>query len=476
MKKLLIRFGQFSIGSLGAALLNLVLIPVTTYFLSPTEYGKTSMFLLAQTLLIYIIYLGFDQAFTREFHSTTDQKHLLVQAMLVPLVSALALIAGLSIFASTVSVWLFSDPNYQVVIYLLALSIILLIFERFILLFIRMENRALTFSVCSIWIKFAILAGTICGLLIFEPVFITVVYGMLIGQMVGDALLILFNLKLFQQAFKTIDRTLIKKLAEFGLPVAAGTFLYSLFIVIDKLSLRYLADFNELGIYTAAFKVASALMVLQVSFANFWIPTAYEWYEQKKPIIYYKKVSDAVMFIIAFSFLLMLFFKEWIIMILSPAYSEAQYIFPFLCFYPLMMTVSETTTLGIVFLKKSVLNIYVSLIALFVAVLLNVLLVPSFGAVGAAIATGTAYIAFFFARTFFSMRVWEGFSVKRHMIVTTLLYALTLYSVVLRDTWFEKALILGMLVLLIILYRGELGQILQLKKGLKKNEYFNGGS
>lgn len=434
------------------------------------------MFLLAQTLLIYIIYLGFDQAFTREFHAAENKKHLLVQAMLVPLVSALALIAGLSLFASTVSVWLFSDPNYQVVIYLLAFSIIFLIFERFILLFIRMENRALTFSVYSIWIKFAILTGTICGLLFFEPVFITVVYGMLIGQMVGDALLILFNLKLFQQAFKTIDRALIKKLAKFGLPVAAGTFLYSLFIVIDKLSLRYLADFNELGIYTAAFKVASALMVLQVSFANFWIPTAYEWYEQKKPIIYYKRVSDAVMFIIAFSFLLMLFFKEWIIMILSPAYSEAQYIFPFLCFYPLMMTVSETTTLGIVFLKKSVLNIYVSLIALFVAVLLNVLLVPSFGAVGAAIATGTAYIAFFFARTFFSMRVWEGFSVKRHMIVTTLLYALTLYSVVLRDTWFEKVLILGMLVLLIILYRGELGQILQLKKGLKKNEYFNGGS
>nr|WP_241433594.1 polysaccharide biosynthesis C-terminal domain-containing protein [Listeria floridensis] len=110
-----------------------------------------------------------------------------------------------------------------------------------------------------------------------------------------------------------------------------------------------------------------------------------------------------------------------------------------------------------------------SLIALLVSILLNFLLVPLYGAVGAAIATGTAYIAFFFARTFFSMRIWEGFSVKRHMIVTSQLYALTLYSVVLRDTWFEKALILGMLVLLIVLYQGELRQILSLwkKKGSK---------
>ncbi|MHC5251306.1 lipopolysaccharide biosynthesis protein [Listeria kieliensis] len=470
MKKLLIRFGQFSIGSLGAALLNLILIPVTTYFLSPTEYGKTSMFLLAQTLLIYVIYLGFDQAFTRDFHSVSNKKHLLVQAMCVPLLFALILILLLSLFASTISTWLFSDPNYKMAVYLLALSIIFLIFERFILLFIRMENRAIAFSICSIWIKLAILAGTVCGLIFFKPVFITVVYGMLIGQMVGDVLLLLFHLKLFQSVFQTIDRPLIKQLAKFGLPVAAGTFLYSLFIVIDKLSLRYFADFDELGIYTAAFKVASALMVLQVSFANFWIPTAYEWYEQKKPISYYKKVSDLVMFTIAFFFLMMLLFKGLVVVILSPAYSEAQYVFPFLCFYPLMMTVSETTNLGIVFMKKSVLNIYVSVIALIVAISLNLILVPLYGAIGAALATGTAYIAFFLARTFFSMRIWEGFSVKRHLIITGLLYVLSLYSTIFRDTFLEKGLILGAFIFLIALYRTELRQLFGLvpRKGMKK--------
>ncbi|EMG27191.1 polysaccharide biosynthesis protein [Listeria fleischmannii 1991] len=469
MKKLLIRFGQFSIGSLGAALLNLILIPVTTYFLTPAEYGKTSMFLLAQTLLIYVIYLGFDQAFTREFNSYSSKKQLLTQAMLTPLLSSVVLITLMCFFAPTISSWLFDDSRYHVAVYLLAFSSVFLIFERFILLFVRMENRAITFSIYSIGVKFTILAGTIIALLLFEPTFITVIYGMLIGQMVGDILLLLCNLKLFRRATFTIDQVLIKRLAKFGLPVVVGTFLYSLFIIIDKLFLRYFADFNELGIYTAAFKVASALMVLQVSFANFWIPTAYEWYEQKKPIFYYKKVSDVVMFGIAFFFLIMLFFKDWIVLILSPAYSDAQYIFPFLCFYPLMMTVSETTNLGIVFLKKSVLNIYVSVIALLVAIVLNFTLVPLYGATGAAIATGTAYIAFFLARTFFSMRIWEGFSVKRHLIVTGLLYGLSLYSVLFKDTLLEKGLILGALLFLIVLYRQDISLAVQLfqKKGMK---------
>lgn len=464
LKTLLIRFGQFSIGSLGAAFLNLILIPVTTYFLTPEEYGKTSMFILAQTLLVYIVYLGFDQAFTREFYEYKNKKELLFQAMLIPLFFSIILILGMFLFASSLSNWLFADPIYKQAIYLLAISSVFLIFERFILLFVRMENQALRFSLYSIIIKLAILIGTVVSLLIGPTTFITVVYGMLIGQMIGDLILILVNVSLFTGHRSSLDKELIKRLARFGLPIVVGTFLYSLFIVIDKLFLRYFTDFNEIGIYTAAFKIASALMVIQVSFANFWIPTAYEWYQQKKPIIYYKKVSDAVMFSTALFFLLMLFFKESIvILMLSSAYSDAQYIFPFLCFYPIMMTVSETTNLGIVFLKKSIFNIFVSISALLVAVVLNFMLVPTYGAIGAAISTGTAYIVFFFARTYFSMRIWEGFTVKRHLFVTALLYILSLYSVIFRSNSIEKMFILLSLLLLIFLYKKEIRYLWELK-------------
>lgn len=469
LKTLLIRFGHFSIGSLGAAVLNLILIPVTTYFLTPEEYGKTSMFILAQTLLIYVVYLGFDQAFTREFYEYKNKKKLLLQAMLIPLLFSIILILGMFLFASSLSNWLFADPMYTHAIYLLAISSVFLIFERFILLFIRMENQALKFSLYSIIIKLSILLGTIVALLTGPDSFITVVSGMLIGQIVGDLFLILMNISLFIGYRSSLDRDLIKRLTLFGIPVVIGTFLYSLFIVIDKLFLRYFTDFTEIGIYTAAFKIASALMILQVSFANFWIPTAYEWYQQKKPILYYKIVSDAVMFSTALFFLAMLFCKEWIVfMVLSPAYSEAQYIFPFLCFYPIMMTVSETTNLGIVFLKKSIFNIFVSASALLVAVVLNLLLIPTYGATGAAIATGTAYIAFFFARTYFSMRIWEGFSVKRHMFVTGLLYSLALFSIIFRQDNLEKVFILLSIMLLLLIYLKEIKYLWNLIKKEKK--------
>lgn len=190
MKQLITRLIQFSIGSIGAAVLNLVLIPVTTYFLSPTEYGKTSMFVLAQTLLMYVIYLGFDQAFTREFYEYDEDKRLLGNAILVPLITAVFIMIGMFIWAKPISYWLFGDATYTFAIDLLAISIIFLIFERFILLFVRMENKAVVFSLYNILVKFMILLFTVVFLLLFKPVFITVVYSTIIGQMVGDIILI----------------------------------------------------------------------------------------------------------------------------------------------------------------------------------------------------------------------------------------------------------------------------------------------
>ena len=118
-----------------------------------------------------------------------------------------------------------------------------------------------------------------------------------------------------------------------------------------------------------------------------------------------------------------------------------------------MVTVSETTNLGIVFSKKSYLNIVVSLLALVVSIGLNLWLTPLLGAIGTAIATGTAYIAYFGARTYFSMRIWEGFSVKKHFIVTGLLYSASLYSIFGSDGLSQYVVILLILGLILFLYR-----------------------
>jgi len=53
-------------------------------------------------------------------------------------------------------------------------------------------------------------------------------------------------------------------------------------------------------------------------------------------------------------------FKDQIILILSPDYKNAAIIVPFLMFYPVMYTLSETTRIGINFTRKTYFNILVA--------------------------------------------------------------------------------------------------------------------
>lgn len=67
---------------------------------------------------------------------------------------------------------------------------------------------------------------------------------------------------------------------------------------------------------------------------------------------------------------------------------------PFLAFHPIMYTISEVTVGGLVFKKKSKIQVIVSVVPCVVNFIGNTILVPFYGGRGAAISTGISYILF----------------------------------------------------------------------------------
>ena len=95
-------------------------------------------------------------------------------------------------------------------------------------------------------------------------------------------------------------------------------------------------------------------------------------------------------------------------MILSPEYRKAAIVVPFLMIYPVVSTLSETTSMGITFSRKSYFAIVVSSVSAGLNILGNILLVPKFGVLGASISTGISYIAYFWSRTLISRVLWKN--------------------------------------------------------------------
>jgi O-antigen/teichoic acid export membrane protein len=194
----------------------------------------------------------------------------------------------------------------------------------------------------------------------------------------------------------------------------------------DKISLKQYSTYEQLGLYAAAFKIIALLGVVQNIFTTTWIPVAYQWYENNEDQKKFESVSVVVLATVSIFFVCIVVFRDIIFLFLGSEYRNTSLIFIYLLFVPAMYTISETTNLGIAFSKKTKYNIYISLICVGINVFGNFMLIPIFGAKGAAISTCVSYIIFFWARTMFSRKLWYKFSLSKYIINITLLILLIL--------------------------------------------------
>lgn len=418
MKQFMKRLMGFSMGPILGAAISLILFPIFTNALSTVEYGRAATF---QTLIVQIpnfIYIGMDQAFTREYNHMKDKRNLMQQAMILPLLLGILLIGVSAIFSVSFSEWLFQSGEYYYIVWYAGVWVLATILERFILLSIRMQEKAIEYSFYSLLLKIGNFIISMGMIFLGVRDFRAVVYGLIFGQILADLVLFIKYRSLLDFSGFKIDPKLIKKMFIFGTPIMIATSLAAALNSIDIIVLTEFSTLEDRGIYKAGSQIGSIIGILKTAFASFWIPTAYRWYEENKSMKHYKFISDIILFLLSGLFFVILVLRNPIALILSPngEYLDVQYIMGLLAFPHIMYTLSETTTLGIVFSRKTHYNIFVSIMSLAVSVVINLSLTPFIGFRGAALASTAAYMVFYLARTYFSSRTGFYFGQKKQVI------------------------------------------------------------
>ena len=182
----------------------------------------------------------------------------------------------------------------------------------------------------------------------------------------------------------------------------------------------------------------------------------------------FELVSKGIALLMSMILIGILSFKELIPIIISREYTQVIYIFPFLLLYPIFYTMSETTTLGISFSRKTGYNIIVSAISMLINLILNTLLIPIYGAVGAAIATGISYLVFFWTRTIISRKLWYKFPLKHFVFVTIVLMVVAICNTIIKNILITTAVNILSAILIIYNYREILYYIIN---KVKKKRY-----
>lgn len=404
-RKLFNKFISFSIGPVFSAVIGFIAVPITTWLINPEEYGKTSMFLVFQQLSTLVLIGGFDQSFVREYNELNNKNKLLLNSFIIPFINSIIVFFILTFFYKSISLFLFGEINFYSVL-VLASSLIFVTFYRFSTLVIRMEERALIFSVTYI-IQNIINLTFVIILSYLNKKYTSLIIANLLSYTIS-CIIVLYFIRDNWKIKVNIDYILIKKLFQYGFPLVFASIFMWIMNAMDKIALRVWSNFNELGLYANASKLSSILLIIQQGFATFWAPIAYRWYANNVPKEKYNDITSILQFALLIIFFMTLKLKFILYYILEQSYYPAIDIFPFLLVGPILYTVGETTGLGIAFKRKTIFITLVTLFGSMINIIVNYLLIPKYGALGAVIANSTAFVFLFWGRTIISNYLWQS--------------------------------------------------------------------
>ena len=218
---------------------------------------------------------------------------------------------------------------------------------------------------------------------------VTSVWAVVLASVLGWGVSSIFSLFFVRQylqfRFLKIDYQFSKKLVLISLPIGVALIINTLLSQIDKLIIPHLLDFRQAGFYALSYKVFEFLLVLPTFFINsVFILLANKKHNLK---IFDNSLKIFVFVSVVLSFFCIYFAPAIIDLISGKDFSFSILPFQVLSFSLIVFFISALLRLQLIVEGKEKLFFYIYLSSLVLNVILNIILLPVMGIVGAAFAT-----------------------------------------------------------------------------------------
>ncbi|HHA3770576.1 TPA: oligosaccharide flippase family protein [Acinetobacter baumannii] len=422
----------YAVGPIGSGLIGLITLPIITWFYSVEDVGRISMLQVCTSFFILLFCLGLDQAYVREYHEAKNKSALLKIVVLPSLLLSLLSFLIISLYDATIiSKWLYGISSVYLSIVSLSCFIIALV-ARFLSLILRMQEKALAFSMSQLLPKILFLIFVLCVVWLgFTKDSYTLLTANALSLLAAFLIYVWNTQEDWLPAIReNFDWQQFKLSLTFGLPLVIGGLASWGLNVMDRLFLRSMSTYTELGIYSVAMSIAGVATLFSGIFNTIWSPMIFKWVGEGN--IDFKKIDNISEYVLAAIYFIVVLagLFSWILPYFLPkTYAEIQFLIVICLLGPLFYTLSETTAVGITIVRKTKLSMLASIIAMLISLIANYILVPKYGASGAAISTTLGFWGFYLFRTEISKKVWRDFVTKKAYAVTALLVVLAIINV-----------------------------------------------
>lgn len=406
----------YGAGSVAQSALAFILLPLYLHFFEPSEYGVVSLLLVAISLVTVFANVGMVSGLYMLYYQAggVERKKLVCTAWLWHLFGASAGAAALVIGAPHLSQLLFHTGDYTYAIRLVGVFFFFSLLLAIPLNIFRLEKKARHFVAFSL-LKFAADFGL---KFFFIASLGRGVSGYFESGVIANIVVLVsvlpFTLKYVSLSFNT---DYFKRLFRLGFPFVFSTIAVWTLSMSDRLILNYFRGAAEVGIYSLAYNFALLFnIILHIPFGLFWTPfflsfAAEKPAEDTRPL--FEKVVKYMFIPGGMLYLAISLGAGDVLRIFTSLFSAQEGYLAATKLVPLL-------TLGLFFhflhglfagplfvVKRPEFVARASVIAAAANLGLNFLLIPRFGALGAALTTAFAYALFMVLVCLWSQRVYH---------------------------------------------------------------------
>ena len=385
----------YSFGNVISKAIGIILIPIYTKVIAVELFGVYSILEIIQQFTVGFLHLGLPNALFRwlslEKHEKKSDSILFSVFITLVMVSFLQFILTLLVNEKLSNLF-FKTEIYGKIIIVISMIISFRLLNNVGLFYLRYKQKSIMFIIISISKFFLQLVVTIYFVAFMKIGILGIFWGQLAGDMLAFFILLFVLYRNFTIYF---EYKIIKNMIAFGFPLTFSGISSRILNMGDRFILLLLTNKAIVGMYALGYKFANLLKTIVIkAFQTAFIPSAWKKFEEGNAQRFCSLMLTYYIFISFWISLFISIYAKGIIHLFArdTSYWPAYKIIPIAIFSISIRGMFTVFKMGLQFKKQTKYHALIVVIGALLNVILNFLLIPGLGMVGAALATLLSFI------------------------------------------------------------------------------------
>lgn len=382
----------FAISNFGSKILLFLLMPLYTNILSTSEYGTADIIMNTVNLLYPILTLSISESCMRfALDNNNSKKQVFSNGLKIIFIGLIIVLMGIPILLTTGI-----TTEYIVlcvgIYFFTALHTVMAQFLRGI-------DKVKLYAIDGIISSAILVISNIICLIIFDLGIKGYLISILLSKLIPLIILFVFGKLYHYIDFKCTDKRLLKEMISYSWPLIPNTLSWWVTTVSDRYIVIAYCGVAVNGLYSAAYKLPTILSLVVGIFMQAWQLSAVKEYGEGDTEKFYSLMYKYFTMIIFVGGSALIICTQFLSKILfAKDFYEAWRYVPFLIIAVVFN--SSVSFLGSIYLatKKTKTVFMTSAVGAVANIILNFILIPHIGAIGAAIATMISYLVVWICR------------------------------------------------------------------------------